>query len=296
MWRLVVAQTIEQARHAASLVQVSYAPELPILTMDDATKAKKPKKKQDESVQLHKGDVTPALSNQEIVQVYQTYSTPTETHNPIEMSGTIAAWEGDDKLTVWDATQFVKGVQSILSRTYGLKIENVRVICPFVGGAFGCKGAVWPHVLLAAMAAKVARVPVKFHLPRKTMFTGAGHRTPTRQTIALAATSQRKIAGHESCHRHAHFAGRRICRNLRRALDRGDVRERSDSSGRNRLSGKRRHADVSCARPANAPASMRSNARWMNCPISCRWIRWNFAWRTMLTIIRSRTFLSVRNI
>ena len=136
-----MAQTIEQARYAASLVQVSYAPELAILTMDDATKAKKPKKKQDESIQLHKGDVEPALTNQDIVQVHETYSTPTETHNPIETSGTIAAWEGDDKLTVWDATQFVKGVQSILARSYGLKIENVRVICPFVGGAFGCKGA-----------------------------------------------------------------------------------------------------------------------------------------------------------
>ena len=190
---VVVAQTIEQARYAASLVQVSYAPELPILTMDDATKAKKPKKKQDESIQLHKGDVMPALTNQDIVQVYQTYSTPTETHNPIETSGTIAAWEGEEKLTVWDATQFVKGVQSILARSYGLKIENVRVICPFVGGAFGCKGAVWPHVLLATMAAKVARIPVKFHLSRKAMFTGAGHRTPTRQTIAVAATSNGKL-------------------------------------------------------------------------------------------------------
>ena len=69
----------------------------------------------------------------------------------------------------------------------------MRVICPFVGGAFGCKGALWPHVLLATMAAKVARVPVKFHLPRKAMFTGTGHRTPTRQTLSLAATSNGKL-------------------------------------------------------------------------------------------------------
>lgn len=190
---LVVAQTIEEARHAASLVQVSYAPAVAVLTMDEASKAKKPKKKQHESIQLQKGDVRAPLTNQEITQVYKTYSTPTETHNPIETSGTIAAWDGEEKLTVWDATQFVKGVQSILARSYKLKIENVRVICPFVGGAFGCKGAVWPHVLLATMAAKVARVPVKFHLSRKSMFTGAGHRTPTRQTIALAATSNGKL-------------------------------------------------------------------------------------------------------
>ena len=191
---LVVAQTIEQARHAASLVRVSYAPEAPLLTMEDAAhKGQKPKKNFDEHVQLNKGDVAPALANQNIIRVHETYVTPTETHNPIEMSGTIAAWDGDAKLTVWDATQFVKGVQSILARSYGLEIENVRVICPFVGGAFGCKGALWPHVLLATMAAKAARVPVKFHVPRKDMFTGTGHRTPTRQTISLAATSNGKL-------------------------------------------------------------------------------------------------------
>jgi xanthine dehydrogenase YagR molybdenum-binding subunit len=191
---LVVAQTLEQAQYAASLVRVTYAPEEPLLTMAAAqVDAKKPKKNQDESVQPKKGDVAPALANQNIIRVHQTYTTPTETHNPIEMSGTIAVWEGDRKLTVWNATQFVKGVQSILARTYGLDLENVRVICPFVGGAFGCKGAVWPHELLATMAAKVVGLPVKLHVPRKEMFTSTGHRTPTSQTISLAATSNGKL-------------------------------------------------------------------------------------------------------
>jgi xanthine dehydrogenase YagR molybdenum-binding subunit len=191
---LVVAQTLEQAQYAASLVRVSYAPEEPLLSMAAAQeKAEKPKKNQDESVQPEKGDVVPALKNHDLIRLRQTYTTPTETHNPIEMSGTIAAWEGDQKLTVWDATQFVKGAQSILARTYDLALENVRVINPFVGGAFGCKGAVWPHELLATMAAKVVGQPVKFHVPRKEMFTCAGHRTPTAQTISLAATSNGKL-------------------------------------------------------------------------------------------------------
>lgn len=191
---LAVAQTIAQARYAASLVRVSYAPEEPLLNMEDAAdKAEKPKKNNDEHVQLKKGDVAPALRNQNLARVEQTYLTPTETHNPIEMSGTIAQWDGEDKLTVWDATQFVKGVQSLLAHSYGLEVENVRVINPFVGGAFGCKGAVWPHVLLATMAAKATGTPVKFHLPRKAMFTGSGHRTPTRQTLTLVATSDGKL-------------------------------------------------------------------------------------------------------
>ncbi len=191
---LVVAKTLEQAQFAASLVRVNYAPEEPLLTMAAAEKkAEKPKKNNDENVQPKKGDVEPALANKDLVRLREIYITPTETHNPIEMSGLIAAWEGDKKLTVWNSTQFVKGVQSLLARTYGLDLENVRVICPFVGGAFGCKGAMWPHEFLATMAAKVVGQPVKFHVPRKEMFTTTGHRTPTSQTLSLAATSDGKL-------------------------------------------------------------------------------------------------------
>jgi xanthine dehydrogenase YagR molybdenum-binding subunit len=191
---LVVAETIEQARHAASLIRVSYAPEEPLLSMEAAgDKAKKPKENNNENVQINKGDAETALGNASLVKIEQTYITPTETHNPIEMSGTIAVWEGDQKLTLYDATQFVKGVQNILVQALGLEIENVRIICPFVGGAFGCKGAVWMHVLLAAMAAKVAGVPVKVHVTRRNMFVGTGHRTPTRQTLSLAATRDGKL-------------------------------------------------------------------------------------------------------
>lgn len=190
---LVVAQTIDQARYASRLVRVNYAPEEPLLTMEAAEhKAKQPKDNKGEHVQIKKGDVDLALKDSSLTKVEQTYTTPTETHNPIEMSGTIAQWDGD-KLTLWDATQFVKGVQSIVARAWNLRTENVRVISLFVGGAFGCKGAVWPHVLAATMAAKAAGVPVKFHLRRQDMFTSTGHRTPTEQTIALAATKDGKL-------------------------------------------------------------------------------------------------------
>jgi xanthine dehydrogenase YagR molybdenum-binding subunit len=191
---LVVAKTIEQARHAASLVRVSYAPEESLLTMEAAQhKAKKPTTNHDEHVQIKKGDVEAALKDASLIKIEQTYITPTETHNPIEMSGTIAAWEGEQKLTLHDATQFVKGVQNVLAHAFGLELENVRIICPFVGGAFGCKGAVWMHVLLAAMGAKVAGVPVKLYVTRRNMFVGTGHRTPTRQTLSLAATRDGKL-------------------------------------------------------------------------------------------------------
>jgi xanthine dehydrogenase YagR molybdenum-binding subunit len=164
-----------------------------LLSLDRArNRAKQPSKNHDENVQVKKGDVAAPLGDSSLVKIEQTYVTPTETHNPIEMSGTIAAWDGD-KLTLWDATQFVKGVQSVIARAWGLPPENVRVIDPFVGGAFGCKGAVWPHVTATTIAAKAAGVPVKFHVRRQDMFTSTGHRTPTEQTIALAASRDGKL-------------------------------------------------------------------------------------------------------
>jgi xanthine dehydrogenase YagR molybdenum-binding subunit len=91
---MVVAKTIEQARNASSLVGVSYAPDQPILRMDDATKdAKKPDKNHGDPVQISKGDLDAVLKRNDLVKTEQTYVTPVETHNPIEMSGTIA-WPG----------------------------------------------------------------------------------------------------------------------------------------------------------------------------------------------------------
>ena len=69
----------------------------------------------------------------------------------------------------------------------------MRVICPFVGGAFGSKGPVWTHTILTAMAAKVVKRPVRVELTRQQMFSGTGHRTPTFQTIALGATRDGKL-------------------------------------------------------------------------------------------------------
>lgn len=196
---LVVADTLERARHAASLIRIGYEEKAPVLTVKQAGPiGKKPKVNNGDPVQLEKGDVEKALGDQSLVIVERIYETPQATHSPMEPSATVAEWVAEDRLTLHDATQYVKGGQDILSRVFGLPRENVRVICPFVGGAFGCKGAVWPHVILAAMAAKVVRAPVKFALSRQDMFSGTGHRTPTTQTVALAATRD----GHLQAIRH----------------------------------------------------------------------------------------------
>ena len=195
----VVADSLVQARHAASLIKIQYEERVPTLKASQARDtARKPAKNNGEDVQLKKGDVETALADESLVILERIYETPAQTHNPMEPSATVAEWIDGDHLTLHDATQYVKGVQDVVPQAFGLKRENVRVISPFVGGAFGCKGAVWPHVLLAAMAAKVAGAPVKFALSRQDMFSGIGHRTPTTpttQTIALAATREGQLRG-----------------------------------------------------------------------------------------------------
>ncbi len=192
----IIAETPEQARHAASLIKVDYESKPPVLTHEQVPdKGNKPQENNGEPVQLNQGDIEAALDRPELTVVEHTYTTPTETHNPMEPSATVAEWLDDDHLTVHDSTQFVKGVQDLLRRAFDIPQENVRVISPFVGGAFGCKGALWPHVLLAAMAAKKVGAPVKLALTRQDMFSGTGHRTPTTQTITLAATADGKLQG-----------------------------------------------------------------------------------------------------
>ncbi len=261
----VVAQSIEQARHAASLVRVNYATEGPVvLTLDAAgDSAERPAENNGEAVQIASGDVAPALTDPELVRIEQTYVTPTETHNPIEMSGTIAAWDGDraDGLRMQPSSS--KACEHVVAASFGLKDDDVRVISPFVGGAFGCKGAVWPHVLLAAMAAKVARVPVKLHVPRQSMFTSTGHRTPTRQTMTFAASRDGKLrAMQHVTETHTSTVGTYVesCGARSTAMLYASPAIRIDETIH--------RADVGTPtfmrRRANAPARSRWSARWTN--------------------------------
>ncbi|MDQ6894410.1 MAG: xanthine dehydrogenase family protein molybdopterin-binding subunit [Acidobacteriota bacterium] len=190
---LVVAETLQQARHAASMVRVSYQQDTPVLEMrDPRAESSYPKQVFGEELQYKRGDVTAALAAPGVVRVEAVYTTPVETHNPMELSVTVAEWNGD-KLVVHDSTQYVMGTRAILAESFGIPRENVRVICPFVGGGFGCKGFQWPHEIMAAMAARAVRRPVRIVLSRAEMFSSAGHRPPTIQTMTLAASPDGKL-------------------------------------------------------------------------------------------------------
>src|SRR6185436_683580 len=133
-----------------------------------------------------RGDVPSALAASD-VRVSQTYTTTTNTNNPIGLFATVAMWDGD-VLTVHDTTQHPHGVRDRLAVAFGIDPAGVRVLAPFVGGAFGAGLRVWPHVPLAALAARVTKRPVKLVLTRAQMFTSIGHRPNTVQQLSLGAS------------------------------------------------------------------------------------------------------------
>ncbi len=195
---VVVADTLERARHAATLVQVSYDELPPELAMTAARRQARPESfvgSPDGKLQVTIGDPAAALAAAP-VRLERVYESAITHHNPIEPLATIAGWEqrdGADFLTLHDTSRFLTGLQQIAAGAFGLPKENVRVICPFVGGAFGSKGWLFAPPLLAALAARVAGRPVKIEWRRQDMFTVAGHRSATRQTLALGATPDGRL-------------------------------------------------------------------------------------------------------
>ena len=186
---LVVANSLERATAAASLVKVDAEEEEPAVTMEKGTQFEPA----DDfaKTEYTRGDIAAALRSAPH-QLRQTYSTPVEHHNPMEPSAAIAQWNGD-KLILYDATQWVVGARNVLADTLGLPREDVHLISSFVGGGFGCKGFTWPHSIGAAIAARHVGRPVKLALTRQQMFTSVGHRGATRQTITLAANGSGEL-------------------------------------------------------------------------------------------------------
>ncbi len=193
---LVVAETLEQANHAAMLVRVTYAPAAAITDVNRVEPVLPTRQKTDQGEsrpsETRRGNPDGALAGAEI-KIDQTYVIPRENHNPIEMHATIAAWEGD-RLTLWDKTQWVNNTAAEIAAVFGLPEGNIRVISPFVGGAFGSALRTWPHVTLAALGARVVRRPVKVMLSRREMYYGVGYRPHTVQRVALSAARDGRLA------------------------------------------------------------------------------------------------------
>ena len=185
---VVVAETLEQAQAAASAVHIDYSRGEATTSMDAMLGQAYPPK------HFRNGQRPPDSSrgdpdgtfNSGAVKLDATYITPIEHHNPIEPHATIAAWNGD-KLTVWTTTQGISGAHATLAGQFGIDKSDVRVLCPYLGAGFGCKGNTWPPATLAALAARTVKRPVKLVLTRAQMFTSNGYRPRTVQKLKIAS-------------------------------------------------------------------------------------------------------------
>ncbi len=183
----VVAETSEIARQAASLVVVRYEeqPHDVELSANRGDLYKPQRLITGDEADTASGDVEAALTSAS-VSLDHTYTTPPYHNNPLEPHATTAIWS-DEGVTLYDANQGSHSIRDAVTTAFRLPPERVRVIARYVGGAFGSKALPHPHVILAVMAAQVARRPVKLALTRQQMFALVGYRTPTIQRMRLGA-------------------------------------------------------------------------------------------------------------
>jgi xanthine dehydrogenase YagR molybdenum-binding subunit len=200
---LVVAETYEQARYASRLIKVSYNAEKHV-TDTEAVRERARVPSQGPPPKP-RGNPEEAMRSAP-VKIEAEYRIPIEHHNPMEPHGAIAVWQGD-KLTIFDKTQEVYNVREHLASRLGVPEENITVISPFVGGAFGSSLRPNYYPSLTAMAARELRRPVKVVYTRTQMFSGHGYRPYTIQKVALGADRSGKLSAmiHEVVHNTSSF-------------------------------------------------------------------------------------------
>jgi len=186
---VVVADSIDHAERAAAELRISYEAQQPLTDPTDQRVERIIPEAG--SVDRSRGDANKAVAEAPVV-IDETYNIARENHNPMEPHATVASWSGD-RVTLWSKSQYLVNEQAEIAAVFGLPLENVEVICPFIGGAFGTSLRTWPHVTLAALAARQIRRPVKLVLTRKQMFFTTGHRPRTFQRVALGATSEGRL-------------------------------------------------------------------------------------------------------
>ncbi|MBM6581163.1 xanthine dehydrogenase family protein molybdopterin-binding subunit [Microvirga sp. BT689] len=188
---VVVAESIEAARHGVGRIKVRYEVDAASVVMND--------EKDDwieptfffgADMQVQRGDAPKTRHGEVFIQ--ETYATPMQLHQPMEPSATTAYWDGDD-VTLFDSTQGVVATREYVAQSLKVPKEKVRVISAYVGGGFGSKNQVWPHQALAAHMARALGRPVRLQLTRSDMALASGHRSFTEQDVRLSADRDGKI-------------------------------------------------------------------------------------------------------
>lgn len=185
---MVIAETLEDATFAASLIETEYQKGSFSVDFDSAKESVplKPEGKE-------RGSQDSWQNSQFIID--QQYNIKADVHNPMEMHATIAYWTGSDKLRLYDKNQGVNNVQRTFAKLFSLPEKNIEVFSEFVGGGFGSGLRVWPHVLASIMASKQVNRPVKLMLTRPQMFAGTGYRPASWQRIRLGSDGSGNLLG-----------------------------------------------------------------------------------------------------
>ncbi|MFN0139209.1 MAG: xanthine dehydrogenase family protein molybdopterin-binding subunit [Pyrinomonadaceae bacterium] len=182
---VVVAETFEQARYAASLVKVTYDKQTP------STDLRKILDKAYGRTRPVRGNPAVAFAKSD-AKVEAEYTIPIEHHNAMEAHASIASWD-NGKLTIYDKTQGVQGVRNFLAGIFRIPKEDVTVLAPFVGGAFGAALRPTPNTFLSAMVAREVKRPVKLVYSRRQLSTAHGYRPYSIQNIKIGAEKSGKL-------------------------------------------------------------------------------------------------------
>ena len=187
----VVADSFEQARHAARLVKVEYAP---AEGRYDLEKVKESARKSDQGVMpadTVKGDFETAFAAAE-VQFDATYRTPPHHASAMEPHASTAKFDGE-KLTIWSSCQLLETNIKQIAQGTGIDEANIHLLSPYIGGGFGSKLGIGPDAVFAALGAKVTGMPVKVALTRQNVYQATSRRSETIQRVRIGCTKDGRI-------------------------------------------------------------------------------------------------------
>ena len=207
---MVLAETLETAEHAATLIRYDFAEERPVVAAGlDENELDLSGEPFHELEQIwlsfvagmlpgavKRGDGAAALDAAEVLIEGQWHLSNNH-HNPMELVASTVVWENTDRLTLYETSQHVFNHRNGLAKLLALPRENVRVVASYVGGGFGCKSQVWPHSWLTALAAREVGRPVRLVLTRAQMYTSVGFREEQRIDLRFGATRDGKVVGAE---------------------------------------------------------------------------------------------------
>ncbi len=187
---LVVANTLERAKYAASLLKVSYKQDGH--QTDLYANLQNTYKPRGDSSDYLRGEVN-AYRNAP-VKIEVEYRTPIHVHNAMEPFAATVFWEGD-KVTIYTKAQAIKSMQQDIMNLFKLPEQNVQVFSKVIGGAFGSGSPLWPYAKAALIASKIIGKPLKVVIDREQMFTMVGYRSPSVQKIGMGASADGKLIG-----------------------------------------------------------------------------------------------------